>query len=265
LHFTSYYTLESCSNRIPGQVCFVGLGYSIGLRKRQDSTAYHGLEPATWGSEGPPHDTMAQHDEHPDIRAFLGWARRNSQYAVLDPNTEERCAFMPLKTVQEYFKQDDGARLNELLVAVFPNRDPPVDSDDIFDNYAQIFCILIETGKGRFIENFSSWNVGDRLLPFDPDDPPPAHFPIDTGDPKFYENFCSKQWKFCAPEFRTPMTNIQFHPQRILPIVSKEKIAGGGNGMLYKIRLHSSYNKLCPPSTVRTHYQKLNFPTVLWS
>jgi hypothetical protein len=194
---------------------------------------------------------MAQRDEHQDIRAFLEWVQKNSQYAVLDPNTEERRAFMPLKTVQEYFKQDDGARLNEILAAVFLDRDPPVDSDDILDNYVQIFCILIEIGKGRFIESFSYWNIGDRLLPFGPDDHPPAHFPIDTGDPKFYETFCDKQWKFCAAEFKSPMMKIQFHPQRILPIVSKEKLAGGGSGMLYKIKLHSSYNKLGLSSAVR--------------
>jgi hypothetical protein len=197
---------------------------------------------------------MAQRDEHPDIQTFLEWVRKNIEYAVLDPNREERRAFIPLKTIQEHFTEDGGARLNDLLAAVFTPRDPPVDPDDILENYTTIFCILIEIGKGRFIENFSSWGLGDRMLPFESGDPPPSHFPTDTDDPNFYEKFCERQWKFCALEFKARMTNIRCHPDRILPIVSKERITGGGSAMLYRIKLHSAYNKLDPLSAVRLHF-----------
>jgi hypothetical protein len=197
---------------------------------------------------------MAQHDEHPDIQGFLEWVRRNSEYAVRDPNSEERRAFIPLKTVREYFKEEGGARLKELLLTIFAPNDPPVDPDDILENYTQIFCILIEIGKCRFIGSFTSWGYGDRMLPFDPDHPPPSYFPTDTTDPKFYEKFCNKQWKFCVPELKSPMMNIRFHPDRILPIVSKDKITGGGSAILYKIKLQSSYNRLGPQSTVWLHF-----------
>lgn len=199
---------------------------------------------------------MAQHDEHQDIQAFVDWVRGNSKYAVLDPNSEERRAFMPLKTLQEYFKEDSSARLKKLLAAVFEPKDPPIDPDEILENYTQTFCILVEIGKGRFIERFSTRSLGDRMLPFEPDHAPPLHFPTDTTDTQFYKKFCNKQWKFCVPDFKTPMTNIRFHPERILPIVSKEKIAGGGSAMLYKIKLHNSYNWLTRPNAVWLHVAK---------
>jgi hypothetical protein len=186
---------------------------------------------------------MAQHDEHPDIQTFLKWVRDNSEYAILDTNTEERAAFMPLKTVKRHFAEHDGARLKELLAAVFFPNDPPVDPKTILRNYTQIFCTLMEIGKCRFIESFTRWSYGDSRLPFELDDAPP-HFPTDTTDPNFYENFCKKQWKFCVPELESPMTNTYFHRDLILPIVRKEVITDSGSAMLYKIQLHDSYNRL---------------------
>lgn len=198
---------------------------------------------------------MAQHDEHPDIQHFLGWVQKNNVYAVQDPDTDERRAFIPLTVVEEHFREDSNARLKELLAAVFPPNDfpngSPVDPDEIFENYIRIFCILVEIGKGRFIEFFSSWGYGDTMLPFDPDHIPAAsQFPIDTSDPEIYQKFCNKQWRFCAPDLKSPMTNVRYHPNRILPIIGKERIAGGGSAILYKIKVHSSYNKLGPQITV---------------
>jgi hypothetical protein len=186
---------------------------------------------------------MAPRDEHPDIQDFLKWVRDNSENAISAPNTEKRAAFMPLNTIKEHFKEDDGARLKELLAAVFSPDNPPVDPDTILKNYTQIFCILMEIGKCRFIGSFICRENGDSKLPFEPDGAPP-HFPTDTDDPNFYKKFCKKQWKFCVPELESPMKDIHFHPDRILPIVSKKVITASGSAMLYKIQLHDSYNKL---------------------
>jgi hypothetical protein len=186
---------------------------------------------------------MAQHDEHLDIQTFLRWLRDNSEDAILDPNTKERAAFMPLKTVKKHLEENSSARLKELLRAVFSPNDPPVDPDTIHKNYTQIFCTLVEIGKCHFIESFTCLSHGDSRLPY-VDAAPPPDFPIDPTDPKFYENFCKKQWKFCVPELESPMTNKRFHQDLILPIVSKEVITASGSAMLYKIQLHGSYNRL---------------------
>jgi hypothetical protein len=189
---------------------------------------------------------MTQRDEHPGIQAFLKWIQGNSQYAILEPETKERtalrAAFMPLKTVMEHFKEDGGARLKELLAGVFYPEPPPVDLEDcILENYTEIFCTLVEIGKGRFIKFFTTCDPNNTGFPFDPDNAF-SNFPTDTNDPKFYENFCKKQWKFCAPELPR-MGNIVFHPNRILPFVVKEEITSSGSAMLYKVVLHDSYKR----------------------
>ncbi|PVH88884.1 hypothetical protein DL98DRAFT_565731 [Cadophora sp. DSE1049] len=190
---------------------------------------------------------MAQHDEHPEVQAFHAFLRKNISYAVVDPNSASaRRGFQSIKAIREYFEQNGSTRLRELLLGVWYPDEPLVDPDDILQNYIAVFCILVELGKGTFVEHFSSRDLSDLRLPFDPGQSPQTHFPTITDDPNFFRAFCDMQWKYCAPEFKCPMMNIHFEDQRILPIVSKELIAGGGSALLYRIRLHSLYNRLDP-------------------
>ena len=186
---------------------------------------------------------MPQRDHHRDIQLFIEWVADHSADAILDPDTNKSVAFMPFKTVEEYFETDGCARLKELLSAVFSPDDPPVEPEDILGDYTRVFCILIEIGKGEFIESFICRSFTDTKLPFLPKKAP-SHFPTDTKDPDFYERFWKTQWKFCAPELKSPLRNKQFELDQILPIVSKEKIAASGSAMLYKIKLHDSYDRL---------------------
>ncbi|KAH8764699.1 hypothetical protein F5882DRAFT_17727 [Hyaloscypha sp. PMI_1271] len=107
-----------------------------------------------------------------------------------------------------------------------------------------MFYILVEIRQGRFINHFSERGHSNRILPFDPNHLPAA-FPIDTTNPEIYKKFYNKQWRFCAPDLK-PITTIHYHPNQILPIISKEKIIGAGSAILYNIKVHSSYNKLGP-------------------
>ncbi|KAH7409344.1 kinase-like domain-containing protein [Cadophora sp. MPI-SDFR-AT-0126] len=190
---------------------------------------------------------MAQHDEHAEVQAFHAFLRKNISYAVVDPNSASaRRGFQSIRAIREYFEQNGSARLRELLSGVWYPDEPLVDPDDILQNYIAVFCILVELGKGTFIDHFSSRDLSDLRLPFDPGQSPPTHFPTLSDDPNFFHTFCNMQWKYCAPEFKYPMMNIHFEDQRILPIVSKELIAGGGSALLYRVRLHAMYNRLDP-------------------
>jgi len=194
---------------------------------------------------------MTQHDENPELQAFHAFLRKNISYAVVDPNSASaRRGFQSIKAIREYFEQNGGTRLRDLVLGVWYPEEPLVDPDDILQNYIAVFCILVELGRGTFVEHFSSWDLSDMKLPFDPGQSPPAHFPIVSDNPRFFHAFCDMQWKYCAPEFKYPMMNIHFEDQRILPIVSKELIAGGGSALLYRIRLHPWYNRLDPRKSV---------------
>ena len=40
--------------------------------------------------------------------------------------------------------------------------------------------------------------------------------------------------------------NLHLHKEEILPIIYKEEIGHGGNGIIYKIVVDEEYNKLVP-------------------
>ena len=191
-----------------------------------------------------------QPTHRPEIQSCLQWMRKNASYSVIHPDTEERRAFVPLNTIRTHFEELSNTTLSDLLKALFDPAESPVDADDILQNRVQVFCTLLMIGKGEYIEQFtSSWGLSDSRLPFRRESPP-EDFPVDPADPDFFQKFCNQQWMFCAPEFQSPMRNMKFEEERILPIVHKRQIAGGGSGMLYEIRLHGSYNKLDPKVTV---------------
>jgi hypothetical protein len=74
-------------------------------------------------------------------------------------------------------------------------------------------------------------------------------FPTSTNDPRFFQRFCEEQWRFSAPVFLYNDTNLHFEANRILPIISKDKLAGGGSAVLHQIKLHKAYNKLHYPNS----------------
>jgi hypothetical protein len=178
------------------------------------------------------------------IQDALNFFRNRSVLAVGDG---QRCEFIPLETLNEYFEVNRMARLHNLLDAVYGEGRTP-DAEDIYLSYIRVFCILLEVGLGHFIHLFtSSEELNDQHLPFHPEGRP-STFP--KQQPDFFNIFCEKQWKFCAAEFSASMLNRVFEVDRILPIVHQEEIAGSGSALLYKIRIHGSYNKLDPKTKV---------------
>lgn len=187
--------------------------------------------------------------DHPKLQEALRFLQQSTVYAIVDPSSEERRAFVPLDVISRYFEENHKARLDDVLAAVYDGSDDSPDAGDIFPSHIRVFCILLEIGMGRYIHNFTAYQLNDRRLPYDPQAKPTA-FPQAPERPDFFEAFCQKQWRFCAAEFSPPMSNLRFEEERILPIIEKQLIAGGGSATLYLIKLHGSYNELDPTPKV---------------
>jgi hypothetical protein len=185
---------------------------------------------------------------------FLEWLRKNQSYAKTDPEIEERLAFFPISEVKKALGADNREWLDDILDELFQPDDPP-DSVTLLNKYAAVFCILLEIGKGRAIADFIRKELHDQRLPH-PNSEPPG-FPQYGGDGTFYKRFYAKQWRFCAPEFEKNM-DTHFEADRILPIVRKERLGGGGSATLYEIKLHSSYNLLLPqPHSIAVRHLRI--------
>jgi hypothetical protein len=194
---------------------------------------------------------MAQAHNHVVlIHDFLEWMRHHSLLSITDLSTQESTSFIPVDDARAYLGENYPPRLAGILDEVFHSFEPPVDWATILSNYVAIFCILLEMGKGSFIQKFVKYRLNDQKLPFDPRQEPPLGFPSDTHARSFYGWFCKIQWRFCVPLFHKNMAKV-FPEDQILPIASIQNIAHGGSGCITRsIRLHSSYNLLAGHTAV---------------
>jgi len=102
----------------------------------------------------------------------------------------------------------------------------------------------VRLGKGRQIGNFISTDLDDGKLPFESQ---PLRWPPDTDPPNWFESFRKEQWKFCAPIVSpSELADKGYVSERILPIISKEKLRGGASADVFKIALEESHNELRP-------------------
>lgn len=188
---------------------------------------------------------MTQPDEAQPIQHFFQWADRQLEHQRLD-DSAERLELNPIKPIQAYFVNNKFEKLNDVLAALFRPQDPPDLAEVIVQRYTAVFSILLYIGKGTFIEHFAEHSsLDDGHLPLDPSSKP-VFFPRSSGGDLF-ERFCRQQWRFCCPTFRqNHLNNEHFHEERILPILSKERLGQGGSAVLHKIRLYDEYNELLP-------------------
>jgi hypothetical protein len=187
----------------------------------------------------------AQANWEPSIRNFIEFVNRESVFEVVDPNDEKtKRVFMPLDIIQRYLQQRNYANLNDITAVLFPKE--YTNPKEIIPKYTRVFCTLLYSGYGHYIKQFKRLsNLRDVNLPFDPENPPnnlpPAPGP---GNQDFWRDICKEQWRFCAPEFECPVSNEDFDENRVLPIIFKKWLAGGGTSTLWLIKLHPDYNKL---------------------
>jgi hypothetical protein len=184
--------------------------------------------------------TTQQDDRQHPIHNFLKWLSENEILAVDDSFPGTGCSFVSLGAVKSQLEKNGRERLNAILDILFEDGGGP-DPTELLCNYVAVFCILLQIGKGHYIEHFVDHEIHDQRE-FDPEHIPPK-FPSSQGDDDFYKRFCEAQWRFCVPDFKENMKKV-FHDRRNLPIIEKRLVASGGSARISIIKLHSSYDKL---------------------
>lgn len=131
----------------------------------------------------------------------------------------------------------------EIIAALFPNSDA-IYPEDIFPDKLAVFCTLLKTSRGRWIEHFKQYDtLSDTALPFSPTNPP-QNWPDTGNDQEFLQKFCQEQWKFRVPIFRKPIVERRFHKDQVLPIIFKKALNSGSSASLWLIKIHPAYNQL---------------------
>ena len=188
------------------------------------------------------------------INRFLEFVENNCEYEIIDYGSAEantpvkRRPFMPNDRIEEYFTRRNYNEFREIIYALFP-RSGPFHPQTILTNHTSIFCTLLSIGEGAYIEHFRHYDsLSDSSLPFNPTSPP-ANLPAAAREPKFLHSFCAAQWKFCAVILKDPVADKRFEHDRVLPIIEKKRLAGGGSATLWLVKIYSSYNKLISEET----------------
>jgi hypothetical protein len=188
-----------------------------------------------------------QPDWDESISEFMTWVQSQSVMGTLGPVSPVDCPFMPHRRLEDYLKE--GNRTRRILEALFPNRELPVEPEEIWPNCIRVFSILLLSGKGSFIQHFVQHDqLWDAKLPFLTR---PRHFPPATDDDRFFKLFSEKQWQFCPYKFFHNETHAHLEKECILPIIHKEQLGDGGSSHTYRIKLHPSYDNLTGPSDIR--------------
>jgi hypothetical protein len=192
-------------------------------------------------------DQPPQPDWETDVSEFMRWVETQSVLGTLGPVPAVNHPFMPFPRLETYLKEENRTR--RLLEALFPNRDLPVEPEEIWRNCIRVFSILLLIGKGSFIQHFVQHNqLWDGKLPFSSR---PRDFPLTTGDDRFFELFFQKQWQFCPYTFRHNEIHAHLDKECILPIVHKRRLGDGGSALTYQIKLHPHYDDLTAPTDIR--------------
>ena len=184
-----------------------------------------------------------QPDQDDEIQAFHRWisSSKTRRPGVGGPSHHTQCDFIPPSAVKKYLVA--GRRVEDLLTALFGREaSRGIDADRVREHYLRPLAILLVIGQGPMIKHFVQYlSLQDHRLPYRT---PPQDFPF-SSDPEFFQRFHSQQWQFCAADLEYNM-NLHLHKEEILPIIYKEEIGHGGNGIIYKIVVDEEYNKLVP-------------------
>jgi hypothetical protein len=184
------------------------------------------------------------------LSRFDEYVKKNCEIEIRDPGDPDTSkpaitrAFMPLDRIRGYFERQSYSELRACLACLFPN--DHVNPKTIFPKYIAVFCTLLFAGRGKYIKHFTRFDsLSDTALPFDPKNPP-ANQPFIAGDPDFWNEVCKEQWRFCAPVLEDPISDKRFESERVLPIIYKKRLAGGGSANLWLVKIYPFYNKIIP-------------------
>lgn len=204
-----------------------------------------------------PTDTIgpASYEYRPIVQEFHHWVETNKIKGIQGDVETSRCFFLPNSALKARFTTGHVRQLNE---AVLGTTRLPFNVKDILDDYCKVFCILLEIGKGEYLEHFSrDSSLCDQRLPFEPESRPQS-FPNVPNDPEFFTKFCEKQWLVCPPEFRKK-SDSKYRKEVILPIIESTYKEQGGSARIYQIKLHQCYDKLDEPKNPEVNDQSISF------
>ena len=180
-----------------------------------------------------------QPDDHRHIQGLFSWAEKARRLGVGDAGLKIDRPFIPDQEIEAYF--EDIRETKKLLAALYPDGNLQLDPETIRKKYPKVFLILLLTGNGRFISHFVRHDrLCDQYLPFTTR---PLEFPHNS-NVDLFTSFYHQQWEFCAQIFHDGPDQQFDAKDLILPIISIEKLGGGGSATVHKIGLHPAYNKL---------------------
>lgn len=201
----------------------------------------------------------ASYEHQVDIQEFHQWVEKNQIKGIQGNVESSRCVLLPFSILKTCFTPRYLRQLNEALLGTEGFN---FNVKDILDDYCKVFCILLEIGKGEYIEYFLQHSsLCDQKLPFEPESRP-QNFPNDPNDPKFFVKFCEKQWLLCAPEFKKK-SKSRYRKELILPIIESTYLSQGGSARVYKIKLHQCYDKFDEPKNPEVNEQCIPLIEVL--
>ena len=161
--------------------------------------------------------------------------------------------FLPYDLLSDHLESNECEVLNSLLGAFYQGQAVPVSAKGVVSAYSKIFCILICVGKIESLPVFLGCDdLNDQHLPFKLHDRP-SQFPFDPTAPRFFEEFCRAQWRFCPPTIDANC-NRRLEKDYVLPFTKKEQIAKGASATISTIEIYPLYNAL--PSLEVSSYTK---------
>ena len=187
---------------------------------------------------------VPQNDVEPELQAFQKWCvdDQNNLQGVKDRDNDQKARFIPQGQLEKYLCATE--RVERLLEALFKGEQMGISADKIRAHYLRAFAILIRIGRGTWIKLFIHYDgLRDKNLPFRDR---PGEFPeTSLAAEDDFARFQQVQWQFCAYVMEWEMS-ADLHPDRILPIVSKEPIGRGGSAYIYKIKINPENDSLYP-------------------
>ncbi|KAH6672041.1 hypothetical protein B0J14DRAFT_85731 [Halenospora varia] len=173
------------------------------------------------------------------FQTFYRWLEENYKSS----GNQGDAPFLPYDLLSDHLESNECEALKTLLGAFNQGRAVPISAKEVVSAYSKIFCILIWVGKIESLPVFMGCDdLNDQHLPFKFHDRP-SQFPIDPTAPRFFEEFCQAQWRFCPPTFDANC-NRRLEKEYVLPFTKKKQIAKGASATISTIEIYPLYNAL---------------------
>ncbi|TEA14982.1 hypothetical protein C8034_v002826 [Colletotrichum sidae] len=169
---------------------------------------------------------------------------------------DEKREFVPTVALTEFWTRE---KITTVLCS--PKDMIKQSADTIFKHYLISFSVLVLNLNAESINLFIQEDLRDTQLPL----PSVPEVYSDSASCGVFEEFIKRQWKFCPMSLdcgSSPKPSRRnLLPQRILPIVAKEKLnpeadEDGEQAVLFKVDLHPLCSQLGKPVVFKEYRQR---------